>query len=438
MSETLATHNTISQQGTLPLHTESAQNTINILGKASNEFARVGFLSPTEFDNQIPERTEAIEAHQHTSINMSVESLGRMLENGSHESAWSHLREVGLENMDIGNTAQGKSFHEGYFEHRATVETQLADYVEEPGNREPIYAAVASNEDEHLYGACPEYGDVSVILDESAIDPNSTVYAWSDSLISSIGSNEQGEITIAKPQVLTKEDAMVAKAVVDMSEEYGKRFSKLGHARGPVILEDSGDQDKLLSLRGGYIETVLFQDVTPDMIQAVSVAGNMDDTAKAVNAIKEHPEIAEKAIFVTQDGQSELIKDYLATHFSTVEKAHGSVSAEQHVVDPERWTDLGVDASAEPSAIRQALVSKALGLLQSRSELSRLAVFSSAGERMDTARGMKQVLNSIRGSITKSPAHDQLRQQYKEALIVQEALRFFEAITPQKQPRQQS
>ena len=126
------------------------------------------------------------------------------------------------------------------------------------------------------------------------------------------------------------------------------------------------------------------------------------------------------------------MKDYLATHFTVVQQDYKSGVVEQHSVDPKRWEDLGVDVSADPATIKQALVEKAGGLLKSRTELSRLALFARAGARMDTARGMKQVLNSIKNSITDSPSHEQVRQQYQEALRLQEALRFFEAIVPEQ------
>lgn len=431
MPETLVQHDTVTQPGASPLQAESVQNTGSILGEAKSEFGRVGFMGSEEFDTGVQQRTEAIEASHHTSINMTVASLDRMLSTGAHESAWSHQREVGAENVSKSSTAQGKNIHEGYFEQRAAVESQLGSYVEDPGNGEPVYAAVASNDREYLHGACPEYGEVAVILDESKIDPDSTVYSWSDSLVSSLGRDEQNEITVDKPKVLTKEDAMVTKAVVDMLAEYNKRFPMLAGNSGLAMLKSPEDRDKMLSVRAGYVETILFQDVTPDMIQAVSINGAIPEAARIIS---EHPEIADKAIFVVGDNESDLVKDYLATHFTAVKQDYKSGAIEHHTVDPKRWEELGVDVSADSTTIKQALLDKAQGLLKSRTELSRLAMFNSAGVRMDTARGMKQVLNSIKSTITESPSHEQLRQQYNEALKIQEALRFFEVVAPEQQP----
>lgn len=426
MAETRTHPNIATTAGDSLLQAESAQNIAAILDEARGEFARVGFMEPAVFDADVRQRTEAIAGNHRTSINMTAASFGRMLSVGAHESAWCHEREVGPENISGSSTSQGKSIYEGYFEHRAAVESQLAAYVDDPGIGEPVYAAIASNSGEYVYGACPEYGEVTVILDEAKINPTSTVYTWGDSLIGSLGRGNQNEITVAKTQVLTREDAMTAKAVVDMLFRYNRRFPVLDGGGSLVLIESAEDREQLLSVRAGYVEAVLFQDVTPSMIEAISVVGAMPEVAKAMSA---HPELVSKTTFVTTDGDSELVKDYLAARLTVIQRNYESGEMEQHMIEPVRWEELGADISADPVTVQQALVKKAQSLFKPGSELSHLSFLLSANERqhMYTARGLKQVLNTL-GRRVRSTSSEQLQHEYDEMLSVQKALYFFEAM----------
>jgi hypothetical protein len=351
MTETAALHNTIAPSPAA-LQAESAANTVALTQEAQSEFARVGYREPEAFAAEVEQRAAEVAGRQHTSINMSTDSLDRMFSEGGHHAAWNHHAEVGgdVDSMRGGTTTQGKDFHDGYFEGRAAVEQHLAGFVEDPGKGQPVYAATASGNKEELFGACPEYGSVAVILDESKVDPKSTVYSVGDSL-AGVG---EGAAEPVMPKVVAKEDVPTAKAVVDMTNAYNRRFQRSG-VGGPVMF-GPGDQEKLVSNRASYVETVLFQEVTPDTVQAVCVSGDSDTMADAAETFSRHPEAADKAIFVVEEGgpQTEMVKDYLAGHYSVAE-VDSRGQAVQREPNLERWQAAGADMAADPATVSRQL-----------------------------------------------------------------------------------
>ena len=426
MTETLTPQDTIKHHSPEELRFKSGQNLESILSEARSEFARVDFIDPSVFDTEVTERARAVESGLRITINMTAASLGRMLSSGIHESAWSHLRETGLDKMHRSATSQGKNLYDGYFEHRSQTESQLATYITDPQTTEPIYAAIASTEQEHLHGASPAYGEVSVVLDEKKIDPNSMVYVWGDSIISSTERDDDDKTVLVEPKALTREDAIIAKAVVDIGQEYNKRLNTAG---GMVMFGDDSQREQLLSQKAGYIETALFQEVRPDMVQAVFVAGKIDTISDVIKVIETHPQIADKIIFVANENQPRIISDYLSMHYTTVDEGLNKTDpVKEHTIKPDVWNELGVEPSSDPAVIRKSIHEVTLAFL-STPELHSTHRYLGAVEQKDlrTAKGMTRYLISLKGRVETSK-DERLSDHYRQICKLQEVARFFESI----------
>lgn len=424
MTETLTLQDTIKLHSPEEMRVKSGQNLESILSEARSEFARVDFIDSSVFDTEVTERARGVESGLRITVNMTAASLDRMLSSGIHESAWSHLRETGLDKMHRSATSQGKNLYDGYFEDRSRIESQLVAYITNPQAVEPIYAAMASTEQEHLHGASPAYGEVSVVLDDKKIDPNSMVYVWGDSIMSSIKGCDDGKTVLVEPKVLTREDAIIAKAVVDIGQEYhNKRFKTVG---GMIMFDDDSQQEQLITQRAGYIETVIFQEVRPDIVQAVFVAGKIDTISDVIKVIETHPQIADKVIFVANESQPRIISDYLSVHYTTVDESQDKTeTVKEHVIKPDVWEELGVEPSSSPAVIRKAIHDVTLAFL-STPELH--STHGYMGQRdLRTAKGMARYLSSLRGRV-EANKDERLIERYKQILGLQEAARFFESI----------
>jgi len=214
----------------------------------------------------VAQRTEAI-AHEHRlTINMSADGIQRFMKIGRVETYWDHKR--GLADESAKAISNKKDIHEHYDAVRLAVEQGMVQFAGTETSVEPVYTAIAGPHGrDAIAGAAPDYGNWWLEMDPSV--EAAAVYSFADSHAAVTMPEEvDGEVTFAANSLLNKQDAMEAKAIVDLAAEYhrSKNLVTIGSMAFGV------DPSVLMHVQGkgaGYVEGVLFEAATEDKVAAI-------------------------------------------------------------------------------------------------------------------------------------------------------------------------
>lgn len=336
----------------------SAENIASIADSYVQEAVRLGqFATPEEARAAVESNREAVEADHSIKINMSAESLNRLLTVGSHETYW-HATEIEGVASDLGSVAlhNGKNLHNKYRAFRQAAETGLAEFVPaEARTIQPRYGAVSGGtERDAVMGPAPGYGNWWIQLQD--VVSERTVYNYSDSH-ASVRETKDG-FAFDASHVLSEQDAVTAKAISNLTAEYNKSQGYLYMGRSGLAV--NVDPSKLMDVAGrgagGYVEAVIYDDIKPETIAGIGgFITNASEVSAAGQLIKDHPEVLASLQSLRLGASTPaLVRGWLEKHvkpgvISTPED--GEAKAEL----PEVFQEFGIDPNMEYEEIARVI-----------------------------------------------------------------------------------
>ena len=140
----------------------------NFIGKAIEKGI---YNNPDEAHDAIMQNAAEIKDTHALTVNMSPESVARLINTGKMETFWDHMSELGdYQALAGAPTANNKAVSADYVHMRQSAEDGLRQFVDtEHSTKSPIYAALASTGDNMKTGAAPAYGNWNIIIEPKNI-----------------------------------------------------------------------------------------------------------------------------------------------------------------------------------------------------------------------------------------------------------------------------
>ncbi len=333
----------------LDLGEQSAANSIAISSSYIDEAVAKGqFANADAARGALAEREAAVTAEHALTVNMTAQGLDRFLRVGSLETVWDYAREGGEPKvLGVLAVVNGKDMSGGYEDARAVAESGLRQYAPADAPRHaPLYAALAGPRERET-GAAPSYGKCWIAFGGSVAER--AVYVFSDSMAAV--SEGEGGLAFDAGVVLTAEDAITAKAVVDLVDAHhaaqGVEFVGGGMAR-------NANPDELMTVAGrkpGYVEAAIFDEVALENVAIGMALDNPADLAGAGQVFQQHPELSGRASVYCSEGISDVVVDWLGQRVAT--------KVGEAIYDPAGvsglWGSLGLQSSASYEEVEIAL-----------------------------------------------------------------------------------
>lgn len=322
------------------LRSLSAANIKRELSDFTDRAVNKGMYSDAEeAQASIVQEAAEYKARHALTINMTADSVVRLARAGKMETFWNHLQETGsLQDISGSPTSNYKAIHSDYATYRRSVEDGLRVFVQ-PENRDknPIYAALATEGDDMREGVAPSYGNWNVIIESSRAEASS-VFSFSDSF-TGIGGPD---VEFKDKYILDADGAFIAKAI---------------HMHESNLLDPSVALLPSKALRNkniaNYVEAAIFDDVEVDDVAAVVCnLHDIGETRSAAQALQQLGRLKDKVRFAIGGGIPPLVSDYLGAHYSVFEnetEVQGAEDSDSH------WQELGVTAMFTPEEINAAI-----------------------------------------------------------------------------------
>lgn len=385
-----------------------------ITGSYIDQAVSLGQFENSEEAQDVLRRTESLVAQDNRlTVNMSADSLNRFLTVGQMETAWDYARQLDTP-LAIGTiaTLNSKNMGGGYTDTRSVAEEGLRHYAPDGATRhEPVYAALAGPR-EHMTGAAPGYGNYWLELDSSL--SNRAVYVFSDSH-ASVRNNEGGKMEFDDSVVLNAHDAIAAKAVVDLVEEYHRSLG-LSYMGNMAV---NADPEKLMAVAGrrpGYIEAAFFDPITAENVTIGMALKGSRDLAGAGELFRQHPELMSKARAYCSENVSDVVVDWLSgrlpTELTTTDKNRRGTS--------QLWEQIGLSPDASIEEVDEALRRQASLTYRDATRfdntLPRLAVYRDAMQWDRYIKSLRAAERNVTGEV---------QQTLAKLIDIQEARVFF-------------
>lgn len=277
----------INHNPSSPDNTQSENRTLEKLSETNIERLLSGFLTksvssgvttnPDLLREEIMLEASEMAKKYFFTINLSDDSVARLLQVGKIETIWDHP------NIDVLQTsanANNKSLPDDYLNTRRAAENGLREFVSDDNkNKSPISTALATDEDDMIEGAAPRYGNWAVFITPTPEIVQKTVFSFEDSFRSVNSKDFQFD----DKNVLDLKDAFTAKAI------HKKIFEKF---------LDANSKKRIHKLRN-YVEAVIFSDITlSDISFIVCSLNNKDEINNAKTILNLIKPIKDKVHFV--------------------------------------------------------------------------------------------------------------------------------------------
>jgi len=163
-------------------------------------------------------------------------------------------------------TSNNKSLPKDYLDYRRAAENGLRQFISEGNkNNNPIFTALATDDDDMIEGAAPRYGNWAVFINPTPEIEQKAVFSSEDSFRSVSSKDFQFD----DKNVLTLKEAFIAKAI------HKKFFEKF---------LDANSKKRIHKLRN-YVESAIFSDITLNDISFIICSLNNEDEFNDAKAI---------------------------------------------------------------------------------------------------------------------------------------------------------
>jgi len=209
----------------------------------------------------ITEASEVVKKYFY-SINLTANSIARLVEIGKIETIWDHPN---IELLRKSATANNKSLPDDYLEIRRVADNGLRNFVLNDAKLNPVSAALATSTKDMVEGAAPRYGNWAIFIVPSPETEQRTVFSAEDSFRSV--SSETLEFD--NKNILTLQHALIASVI---------------HRKFFEMFLDPSSQKRIHKLRN-YVEAAIFDNITLESISLIICTLNTEDEVNSAKTI---------------------------------------------------------------------------------------------------------------------------------------------------------